>query len=98
MACSHRPGNIPLVAERPPNTPRPVSQEDLQGDEVRPGSPLYGVVWANPERMSGTPCFYGTRVPIKNLFDYLRTGHTLDEFVADFPGVTRKQVETILAQ
>ncbi len=48
--------------------------------------------------MSGAPCFYGTRVPVKNLFDYLRGGHTIDEFLGDFPGVTRQQVDVVLAR
>ena len=41
--------------------------------------------------VSGTPIFVGTRVPIKNLFDYLTGGHSLDEFLDDFPGVSREQ-------
>jgi uncharacterized protein (DUF433 family) len=50
------------------------------------------VVWVDPERMSGEPCFAGTRVPIKNLFDYIEGGETVDEFLDGFPGVTREQV------
>jgi uncharacterized protein (DUF433 family) len=42
----------------------------------------------NPEIMSGTPCFRGTRVPFKNLIDYLEGGHSLDEFLRQFPTVT----------
>ena len=46
--------------------------------------------------VSGTPIFVGTRVPLRNLFDYLAGGHSLDEFLYDFPGVSREQaVETI---
>lgn len=41
--------------------------------------------------VSGTPIFVGTRVPIKNLFDYLAGGHSLDEFLDDFPSVSREQ-------
>ena len=41
--------------------------------------------------VSGTPIFVGTRVPLKNLFDYLAGGHSLDEFLYDFPGVSREQ-------
>ena len=41
--------------------------------------------------VSGTPIFVGTRVPIKSLFDYLAEGHDLDEFLYDFPGVSREQ-------
>jgi len=44
---------------------------------------------SNPEIMSGEPVFRCTRVPFKNLTDYLEYGHTLDEFLDDFPGVTR---------
>jgi uncharacterized protein (DUF433 family) len=44
------------------------------------------------EKMSGKPCFTGTRVPITHLFDYLEAGDSLDEFLIDFPTVTREQV------
>src|SRR5579863_4208322 len=44
---------------------------------------------ANPELMSGTPCFRGTRVPFKNLIDYLEGGHSLGEFLQQFPTVSR---------
>ncbi len=40
--------------------------------------------------MTGTPCFRGTRVPFQNLLDYIETGETLDEFLEDFPSVTRE--------
>jgi len=49
------------------------------------------IVTVDPEIMSGTPVFSGTRVPVKNLFDYLEGGDTLDEFLDDFPTVTREQ-------
>ncbi len=55
-----------------------------------------GLIWTDPERMSGAPCFDGTRVPIKNLFDYLTGGESLDEFLEGFPGVTREQAEAVL--
>ena len=41
--------------------------------------------------VSGTPIFEGTRVPLKNLFDYLAGGQDLDEFLNDFPSVSREQ-------
>ena len=41
--------------------------------------------------VSGTPIFDGTRVPLKNLFDYWAGGHDLDEFLNDFPSVSREQ-------
>jgi len=53
---------------------------------------LDSIVWCDPERMSGTPCFTGTRVPVQTLFDYLEAGDTLEAFLDDFPGVTREQV------
>lgn len=49
------------------------------------------VVEIDPEIMSGTPVFSGTRVPLYNLFDYLEAGDTLDKFLASFPSVTREQ-------
>ncbi len=76
---------------------KPVAPEDLVGDLIQPGHPLFGLVWINSERVSGAPCFYGSRVPIKHLFDYLESGHTLDAFLDDFSGVTREQVTGVLA-
>jgi uncharacterized protein (DUF433 family) len=56
------------------------------------------VVVRNPEILSGTPVFAGTRVPVKNLTDYLEGGATVDEFVDDFPSVKRAQVITFLEE
>jgi uncharacterized protein (DUF433 family) len=53
-------------------------------------------VWINRARVSGTPCFYGTRVPLKNLFDSLAAGETLDEFLDGFEGVSREQALAVL--
>jgi uncharacterized protein (DUF433 family) len=50
---------------------------------------LSNIIVRNPDVLSGEPVFRGTRVPFKSLTDYLEHGHTLDEFLADFPGVTR---------
>lgn len=49
------------------------------------------VVVSDPEIMSGTPCFSGTRVPFKNLMDYLEGGHSLGEFLKQFPTVSREK-------
>ena len=49
------------------------------------------VVNIDPERMSGAPCFTGTRVPIKHLFEHLESGETIDEFLEQFPTVSREQ-------
>ena len=54
------------------------------------------VVSVNPERMSGAPCFTGTRVPITHLFEFLESGETVDEFLRQFPSVTREQVLRVL--
>ena len=48
------------------------------------------VVVADPDIMNGTPCFRGTRVPFRNLIDYLEGGHSLGEFLRQFPSVTRE--------
>jgi uncharacterized protein (DUF433 family) len=50
------------------------------------------VIWVDPQRVSGTPCFKGTRVPVQNLLDYIEGGSTIDEFFQDYPSVTREQV------
>jgi uncharacterized protein (DUF433 family) len=48
----------------------------------------HSVIVIDPEVMNGTPCFRGTRVPLKNLMDYLEGGHSLGEFLGQFPTVT----------
>jgi uncharacterized protein (DUF433 family) len=48
------------------------------------------VIVRDQEILGGTPVFRGTRVPFKNLLDYLEGGHTLDEFLDEFPTVTRE--------
>jgi uncharacterized protein (DUF433 family) len=50
----------------------------------------------DPEKLGGTPIFTGTRVPVKNLFDYLEGGDSLDVFLDDFPTVTREQALGVL--
>ena len=50
----------------------------------------------DPEILGGTAVFLGTRVPIKNLYDYLETGETIDSFLEDFHGVTKEKVIKIL--
>ena len=49
------------------------------------------VVHTDPDILGGTPVFLGTRVPIQSLFDYLEGGDTLDEFLRQFPSVSREQ-------
>ena len=52
----------------------------------------------SPDILSGTPVFAGTRVPVKNLLDYIRAGDTITAFLDDFPSVSRAQVDTVLAR
>ncbi len=54
------------------------------------------VINIDQEILGGTPVFYGTRVPIKNLFDYLETGDSIDSFLEDFDGVSKEQVVKLL--
>jgi uncharacterized protein (DUF433 family) len=48
------------------------------------------VIVRDPEILGGTPCFRGTRVPVDSLIDHLKAGDTLDEFLDNFPSVTRE--------
>lgn len=54
------------------------------------------VVHSDPDILGGIPVFSGTRVPVRNLIDYLEAGDDLDEFLVDFPAVTREQVVAAL--
>jgi uncharacterized protein (DUF433 family) len=50
----------------------------------------------DPEIQGGTPCFSGTRVPVRSLFDAIKRGRSVDYFLEQFPSVTRWQVEAVL--
>ena len=52
---------------------------------------IRGAVHSDPETLGGTPVFIGTRVPVQSLFDYIEGGDTLDEFLRQFPSVTRER-------
>ena len=54
------------------------------------------VVHTDPDILSGTPVFVGTRVPVRTLLDYLEAGEPLGEFLEDFPSVTREQAVAAL--
>ena len=56
------------------------------------------LVEIDPEKLGGTPVFYGTRVPIQNLFDCLEAGESLDEFLDQFPSITREQALAVLEE
>jgi uncharacterized protein (DUF433 family) len=52
---------------------------------------LESIVSSEPDVLGGTPVFAGTRVPVKNLVDYLAAGDSLERFLDHFPSVTREQ-------
>jgi len=54
-------------------------------------SRLDQIVWVDPGRMSGSPCFRGTRVPVQTLIDHIEGNATLEQFLEGFPSVTRDQ-------
>jgi uncharacterized protein (DUF433 family) len=56
------------------------------------------VISCNPGVMGGAPVFFGTRVPLQTLLDYLEAGDSIDEFLAGFPSVSREQVIAFLEQ
>jgi uncharacterized protein (DUF433 family) len=56
----------------------------------------FTLVGRNPEIMSGTLCFSGTRVPVKNLFDYLEGSSSLEDFLEDFPTISRERAIAVL--
>ncbi|HXP59371.1 MAG TPA: DUF433 domain-containing protein [Dongiaceae bacterium] len=53
-------------------------------------------IWVDPERLSGAPCFTGTRVPVDSLFTNLESGLSLDQYLDCFPDVTREQAVAVL--
>ena len=67
----------------------------MNEDMLLPGkkSPL---IWINPGRMSGAPCFYKTRLSIDSLFDNLEDGVSLDEWLDAFPDIAREQAQAVL--
>ena len=56
------------------------------------------IIHSDPEIVSGTPVFVGTRVPAQALLDYLEGGETIDEFLDDFPSVSREQAIAFLEE
>jgi uncharacterized protein (DUF433 family) len=67
-----------------------MSKDTLLPDEKNP------LIWINPERVSGAPCFYKTRLPISSLFENIEGGVSLDEWLDAFPSVTREQAVAVL--
>ncbi len=54
------------------------------------------LITVDPEILGGTPVFHGTRVPVKNLFDYLEAGKSIKEFLDDFETIKKEQLIKIL--
>lgn len=54
------------------------------------------LITVSSDRLSGTPVFAGTRVPVQTLVDYLEAGDSLDDFLADFPSVSREHTIAVL--
>lgn len=54
------------------------------------------LITTSADRLSGTPVFAGTRVPVQTLVDYLEEGDSLDDFLADFPSVSRDHAIAVL--
>jgi uncharacterized protein (DUF433 family) len=54
------------------------------------------LITISPDIQSGAPVFYNTRVPVRNLFDYLKAGDSVDDFLKDFPSVKKSQVISLL--
>ncbi len=54
------------------------------------------IIHSDPDVQGGVPVFVGTRVPVKNFFDYLEGGDSLDDFLKSFPSVTREQAVAVL--
>ena len=55
-----------------------------------------GIVVSDPEILGGTPVFAGTRVPVKNLFDYLEAGDSIEDFLQDFDYIPREHAIAVL--
>ena len=55
------------------------------------------LITISPDILGGTPVFYNTRVPVKNLFDYLKSGESIEDFLKDFPSVSREHALKVLS-
>lgn len=78
------------TASVPATPPRPDSEL------IPPDSPLAALISVNHARMHGEPCFKGTRIPVQILFDHLRSGDPLGEFLKGFPDVRREQAVAVI--
>jgi uncharacterized protein (DUF433 family) len=74
----------------------PPELERREGELLPPNSPLAPYISVDKGRMHGEPCFRGSRVPVKILFDHLRAGDGLEVFLSDFPPVSREQAIAVI--
>jgi len=75
-------------------TRRAVALDSLQWETMKEDR----VIGVDPDVMNGIPCFRGTRVPFKNMIDYLEGGHSLGEFLRQFPAVTHEMATRALEE
>ena len=85
-----------MLQTQVPEIPMSPQSEKVDLPQIASVPPQGDLIWIDPERLSGAPCFAGTRVPVKHLWDYLEGGESLDEFLEGFPGVTREQAVGVL--
>lgn len=57
---------------------------------------MHTVIQSDPQILGGTACFAGTRVPVRSLFDHLKLGYSVDEFLEEFPTVKKEHAEALL--
>ncbi len=77
-------------------TPAPLPSPRQVRELIPADSPLAPYVSVDKGRMHGEPCFTGTRVPVRILFDHLRAGDPLAEFLEGFPDVPREQAVAVI--
>ena len=86
------PKTEPSFHEESEAVSRDLPADYWEGELVPPNDPRAAFISVNPERLGGTACFVGTRVPVKSLWDYLVHDAALPEFLDDFEGVPRAEV------
>jgi uncharacterized protein (DUF433 family) len=85
------------LGEIPGRTPAIFYEAERQDGKID-SEGFESVIIIDAEIMSGTPCFRGTRVPFKNLIDYIEGGHSLGDFLRQFPTVTRQMAVQALEE
>ena len=85
-----------LRSTLPPDVRAPCRQERILEMQDEAMANTSTIVHSDPDILGGTPVFVGTRVPVKSLYDHLAAGDTLDEFLENFPSVSRAQAVAAL--